>query len=89
MATVQTMKYRVLSYLHTGLGITASEAKSKFACRNLRATISDIKERVEKNGNWRIVTEQDPDGSTRYNLMRVVLMCPTAYRASRSAFAAS
>jgi hypothetical protein len=39
--------------------------------------ISSIKSLVENRGNWRIVTEETQNGSTRYSMKRVLLVNPT------------
>ena len=76
---VKSMKSQVLEFLHTGRGLTATEATKMFGCRNFRATISSIKEQVERYGNWRIVTSDSRDGETRYSLKRVRLVGPSNY----------
>ena len=64
-----TKKRRLINYLYSGggvdNGISANEAKAKFGISNLRATISDVKQRLEAYGNWEIVAE-DCNGKTRY-----------------------
>jgi len=50
-----------------------------FGVRNLRATISDVKEQVERYGNWRIVRTEGRDGSTRYSMKRVELKDPSNF----------
>jgi hypothetical protein len=77
--TVQSMKSQIIEFLNTGRGLTASEASDMFGCRNFRATISSIKEQVERYGNWRIVTSNTRDGETRYSLKRVRLVGPSNY----------
>jgi len=80
MATAtQSKKSQVLEYLHSGRGLTASEAKKMFRVGNFRATISNIKEQVERYGNWRIVTSNTRDGETRYSMKRVRLVGPSNY----------
>ena len=63
-------KRRLINYLYDGAGvnngITAKEAKAKFGISNLRATISDVKQRLEAYGNWEIIAEETANGSTRY-----------------------
>ena len=53
---------QVINHLYRGWGIDAREARLKYDVKNLRATMSSIRERVEKFGNWEIVT----DSSGRY-----------------------
>ena len=65
MATM-TKKQKVINTLKGGKGLTAKQAKSRFDVGNLRATMSSIKNELERYGNWEIVTEQTRDGSTRY-----------------------
>jgi hypothetical protein len=80
MATAtQSKKSQVLEYLHSGRGLTASQARRMFDVANFRATISNIKEQVERYGNWRIVTSENRDGETRYSLKRVRLVGPSNY----------
>ena len=71
-------KSQVIEFLHTGRGLTASEARKMFGVRNFRATISNIKETVERYGNWRIVTSNS-NGETRYSMKRVRLVGPSNY----------
>tara|TARA_B100001094_G_scaffold220998_1_gene215066 strand:- start:340 stop:624 length:285 start_codon:yes stop_codon:yes gene_type:complete len=63
-------KRRLINYMYSGgganKGVTANEAKSKFGVANIRATMSDIKEMVERYGNWEIVSEETSTGKTRY-----------------------
>lgn len=84
--TVQSMKSQVIEFLHSGRGLTASEAKKKFGCKNFRATISDVKETVEQYGNWRIVANKPQDGDTRYSMKRVRLVGPSSYGVGRNGF---
>jgi hypothetical protein len=67
---------RALDYLMAGRGLTSNEARSRFGIQNFRATISDIKEQVERYGNWRIVTEETSNGTNRYFIRRVLLVDP-------------
>lgn len=79
MATAtQSKKSQVIEYLHSGRGLTACEARKMFGVRNFRATISNIKETVERYGNWRIVTSNS-NGDTRYSMKRVRLVGPSNY----------
>ena len=41
-------KSQVMNHLTRGRGLSPSEAKTKFGVRNLRATISDIREEVQQ-----------------------------------------
>ena len=50
-------KRQVINHLSRGWGIDAREAYNKYGVRNLRATISNIREQVEAYGNWEIVTD--------------------------------
>ena len=70
-------KRRALDYLMAGKGLTSNEARSRFGIKNFRATVSDIKDQVERYGNWRIVTEETSNGTNRYFLRRVLLACPS------------
>jgi len=79
MATAtMSKKSQIIEFLHSGRGLTASEASKMFGVRNFRATISNIKETVERYGNWRIVTS-DSNGETRYSMKRVRLVGPSNY----------
>ena len=62
MANTISKTRKVINYLANGKTITASEARARFGVKNLRATMSSIRELVEKFGNWEIVT----DSSGRY-----------------------
>jgi len=55
-------KRQVINHLYRGWGIDPREARTKYGVRNLRATMSSIRELVERYGNWEIVT----DSSGRY-----------------------
>lgn len=50
-------KRQVINHLARGWGICPNEAAKKYGVGNLRATISNIREMVEKYGNWEIVTD--------------------------------
>jgi hypothetical protein len=63
-----TKKQRVLNYLSSGRNLTGSQMTRKFGVANPRATISDIREQVERYGNY--------GGETQYALKRVVLTDP-------------
>ena len=77
--TTITKKDRVLNYLHSGRGLTSAQARRLFGVKNFRATISNIKEAVERYGNWRIVSHTNRDGDTRYFMKRVALVGPSNY----------
>jgi isopenicillin N synthase-like dioxygenase len=72
-----TKKRKAINYLANGNSLTAAEARSRFGIKNFRAMISSIKSLVENRGNWRIVTEETQNGSTRYSMKRVLLVNPT------------
>lgn len=59
MANSNTLskKRQVINHLARGWGLDPREACSKYGVRNLRATMSDIREQVERYGNWEIVTD--------------------------------
>ena len=62
-----TKQNKVMNYLSKrGRTLTAGEARARFGVRNLRATMSDIREIVEEFGNWRIETRTSPTGLTQY-----------------------
>jgi hypothetical protein len=51
-------KRQVMNHLSRGWGIDATTARKRYGVRNLRATISDIREMVEEYGNWEITSDQ-------------------------------
>jgi hypothetical protein len=72
-----TKKRKAINYLANGNSLTVAEARSRFGIKNFRAMISSIKSLVENRGNWRIVTNETQNGSTRYSMKRVLLVNPT------------
>jgi len=66
MTNTNSKKRRVLNYLSNGRGITAAEARSRFGVKNLRAMMSDIRETVERYGNFEVATEETRNGNYRY-----------------------
>lgn len=52
-------KRQVMNHLARGWGITAETARKRYGVRNLRATISDVREMVEEFGNWEITSDQN------------------------------
>jgi hypothetical protein len=50
-------KRQVINHLSRGWGLDTREAFNKYGVRNLRATMSDIREQVEAYGNWEVVTD--------------------------------
>lgn len=70
-------KSRVLNYLMSGRCLTGSQMSRKFGVANPRATVSDIREQVERYGNWKIVNDGTYGGETQYALKRVVLADPS------------
>lgn len=75
----RTKKSSVINYLSSGRSLTAKAARRMFGVRNLRATISDVREQVERYGNWRIVRDENRYGTTRYSMKRINLDNPKAY----------
>jgi len=67
-----TKQQSVINYLSSGRSLNQDRAMQLFGVRNLRATISDVKEQVEAYGNWRIVRKEGRDGTSRYSMERVV-----------------
>ena len=62
-----TKQNKVINYLtKRGRTLTAAQARARFGVRNLRATMSDIRNIVEEFGNWRIETRIGPSGRTQY-----------------------
>ena len=76
MARTMTKKQRVLNYLSSGRNLTGSQMTRKFGVANPRATISDIREQVERYGNWAVINNGSYGGETQYALKRVVLTDP-------------
>lgn len=65
--TTLSKKRQVINHLSRGWGLGSNEALNKYGVRNLRATMSTIREQVEAYGNWEIVT----DTSGRYFMLDV------------------
>jgi len=65
---VYTKKQRVINHLARGHDITAKQAYSRFGVKNLRATMSNIKEQVEAYGNWEVTTRTLDNGATCYGM---------------------
>jgi len=72
-------KRKVMNYLMSGRPISGSQARHLYDVQNIRATMSDIKEQVERYGNLRIVTSQNSNGTTQYQMKRVVLADPAQF----------
>ena len=68
MATL-TKQDKVINYLSKGKTLSQDSAYSMFEVGNLRATISDIKPIVTKQG-YNIVRKTGRSGETRYGLVR-------------------
>tara|TARA_B100001778_G_scaffold330664_1_gene333527 strand:+ start:246 stop:467 length:222 start_codon:yes stop_codon:yes gene_type:complete len=68
MAT-QTKQDKVINYLTKGKTLSQDSAYSMFEVGNLRATISDIKPIVSKQG-YSIVRKTGRSGETRYGLIQ-------------------
>mgnify|MGYP003348419619 FL=1 len=79
MSTTITKKKSVINYLASGRSLNQDRAMNLFGVRNLRATISDVREQVESYGNWRIVRSEGRDGTTRYSMKRVQLLNPSNF----------
>ena len=69
MAKTLSKTRKVINFLANGNSLTASEARARFGVRNLRATISNIREMVERYDNWQIESEVSPTGKTRYSMV--------------------
>ena len=70
MATATLTKQdRVINYLSRGKTLSQDSAYSMFEVGNLRATISDIKPIVSKNG-FNVVRSTGRGGETRYGLVQ-------------------
>jgi hypothetical protein len=70
MATATLTKQdKVINYLSRGRTLSQDSAYSMFEVGNLRATISDIKPIVHKNG-FNVVRSTGRGGETRYGLVR-------------------
>mgnify|MGYP005821662937 CR=1 FL=1 len=68
MAMPSVSKRRqVINYLtNSDNGLTASEAKSRYGIKRLATVMHYIKNQLESNGNWEVVTETTARGNTRY-----------------------
>lgn len=62
---------KVINYLANGRTLTPDQARARFGVRNLRATMSDIREVVTEYGNWQIVRETTASGKTCYGMRDV------------------
>ena len=69
MANTISKTRKVINYLANGKTITASEARARFGVKNLRATISNIRELVERHDNWQVETDISATGKTRYSMV--------------------
>ena len=69
MANTIRKTRKVINYLANGKTITASEARARFGVKNLRATISNIRELVERHDNWQVETDISATGKTRYSMV--------------------
>ena len=69
MANTISKTRKVINYLANGKSITASEARARFGVKNLRATISNIRELVERHDNWQVETDISATGKTRYSMV--------------------
>jgi hypothetical protein len=63
-----TKKQRVINHLAKGNDITPKQAYSRFGVKNLRATMSNIRDQVEAYGNWEVTTRTLDNGSTCYGM---------------------
>lgn len=75
MVGTMTKKDSVIAYLSTGATLSSDEARHLFGVKNFRATMSDIREQVERFGNWRI-TRKVRNGETRYAMRCVSIYGP-------------
>ena len=64
-----TKQDKVINYLSRGRTLSQDSAYSMFDVGNLRATISDIKPIVSKNG-FNVVRSTGRSGETRYGLIQ-------------------
>ena len=67
-AKVYTKKARLTNHLARGNDITSKQAYSRFGVKNLRATMSNIKNQVEKYNNWEVTTRTLDNGATCYGM---------------------
>ena len=65
---VYTKKARLMNHLAKGNDITPKQAISRYGVKNLRATISNIKEQVERYGNWEVTSRTLDNGTTCYGM---------------------
>lgn len=66
--TTLTKQQRVINYLTKGKTLSQDSAASMFDVGNLRATISDIKPLMSKQG-FNIVRNTGRNGETRYGIV--------------------
>lgn len=67
MAASVTKQQRVLNYLIKGNSLSQQSANTMFGVGNLRATISDIRPTLEKQG-FSVVRTTGRNGETRYGV---------------------
>ena len=63
-----TKKQRVINFLAKGNDITPKQAYSRFGVKNLRATMSNIRDQVEAYGNWEVTSHTLDNGSICYGM---------------------
>ena len=64
----KSKKARLMNHLAKGNDITPKQAYSRFGVKNLRATMSNIKNQVEAYGNWEVYTHTLDNGTTCYGM---------------------
>jgi 3-phenylpropionate/cinnamic acid dioxygenase small subunit len=64
----KSKKQRIMEYMATGRTLTAPQARARFGIQNFRATVSDIKEQVERYGNWEVYREPSKTSTSRYGM---------------------
>lgn len=67
-----TKMSRLYNFMRTGKPVTPGLARSRFGVKNLRATVSDIREVLhENNPKFTIVRGETNNGTSNYRLARI------------------
>lgn len=62
----QSATYRIMRALGSGSVLTSGQISSLYGVRNVRATMSAIRRRVERYGNWVLESGKTSTGKTVY-----------------------
>ena len=61
---------KVVDYLAEGRTLTPAQAEARFGIKNMRATMSTIRDTVEAYGNWEVTKDTAKNGATKYGIVR-------------------